>query len=96
MKEKQLNLIRAHTDHHGRGGTIVMYDKEIHIHAKIENFKDAPAHLTMLQHIDGEWELKKSNLEFELKDAYTLKYEIALPANSKKELNLEYYRRHLR
>ena len=96
MKEDRINVKR-----HGK--TIIMYDMDEIRTAKIENFKDKPATLTMIQHIPGEWEMKKKdvNMKYERVDANTLKFEITLPARSDdgpavKELKMHYYRRHIR
>jgi hypothetical protein len=80
-----------------------MYDMEETIVAKIENFKDKPATLTMIQHIAGEWDMrdKDVNMKYEKLDANTLKFEIKLPPRdkdgpAKKELKMRYIRRHIR
>ena len=44
-------------------GRIVLHDLDEVITAKIENFKDSPAVLTMIQHIQGEWEMQKCTLD---------------------------------
>lgn len=84
-------------------GTIIMWDMDETITAKIENFKDKPATLTMIQRIAGEWEMKDSdvNMKYEKIDANTLKFEIKLPARTKdgpakKELKMRYLRKHIR
>jgi hypothetical protein len=76
------------------------------ITAKIENFKDSPAVLTMIQHIPGQWDMEKCtmdgrNMEYERKNAYTLEFEITLPARTEsgpavKELKMHYHRRNVR
>jgi len=74
----------------------VLYDTDELIKATIENFKDRPAVLTMIQHIDGQWDMKECNMKYKRKDAYTLEFEIALPAHGKKELRMHYHRRNVR
>ncbi|MHC4665931.1 MAG: hypothetical protein ACYS9T_08245, partial [Planctomycetota bacterium] len=76
------------------------------ITAKIENFKDSPAVLTMIQHIPGQWDMEKctmdgKKMEYERKDAYTLEFEITLPERSEsgpatKNLEMRYHRRNVR
>ena len=44
-------------------GTIILHDLDEVITAKIENFKDSPAVLTMIQHIQGEWEMQECTLD---------------------------------
>ncbi len=89
---------------------MVMYDTDEEITAKIENFKDSPAVLTMIQHIPGQWDMenctmdgKRLNLDkdYKKKDANTLEFEITLPARTKsgpatKELKMHYHQRNVR
>ena len=87
--------------HKNSRGDVVLYDTNEQITAKIENFKDSPAMLTMIQHIPGQWDMESCNMKYEKKDANTLEFEIELPARSDagpavKELKMTYHRRHLR
>ena len=66
------------------------------ISAQIENFKDQPALLTMIQHLEGQWEMKDCNLKYDRKDAATLEFKIELPAKGKKELTMRYNRLNIR
>jgi len=90
MKDQRINLRKNHN------GKVILYDTDEEIIAKIENFKDSPAVLTVIQHIPGQWDMKKCNMEYERKDAETLKFEIELPAHGKKELKMHYNRRNVR
>jgi len=95
MRNQQIN-IRRNDD-----GRIVLYDTDEIITAKIENFKDKPAVLTLIEHIPGQWDMEQCNLEYKRKDAHTLEFEIQLPARSAegpavKELEMRYHRRNLR
>jgi len=79
----------------------VLYDTNEEIVAKIENFKDGPAVLTMIQHIPGQWDMETCNMEYKKKDASTLEFEINLPARTEdgpavKELKMYYHRRNVR
>ncbi|MCP4710266.1 MAG: hypothetical protein GY869_16705, partial [Planctomycetes bacterium] len=58
----------------------LLWDRDVVIEAKIENFKDKPAVLTMIQSIPGEWEMIECNMEYVKKDANTLTFEVELPA----------------
>jgi len=87
--------------HKNSRGDVVLYDTNEQITAKIENFKDSVAELTMIQHIPGQWDMESCNMKYEKKDANTLEFEIQLPARSQagpavKELKMTYHRRHLR
>ncbi len=80
---------------------VVLYDTDEIITAKIENFKDKPAMLTMIQHIPGQWDMAECNMEYTKKDASTLEFEIELPARTDtgpavKELTMHYHRRNVR
>lgn len=82
-------------------GNVVLYDTDEQIIAKIENFKDSEAVLTMIQHIPGQWDMVSCNMEYKKKDAYTLEFEIKLPARTEggpavKELKMTYRRLNLR
>jgi hypothetical protein len=80
---------------------VVLYDTDEIITAKIENFKDGPAALTMIQHIPGQWDMEKCNMKYKKKDSNTLEFEIKLPARTKagpatRELRMHYHRRNIR
>jgi hypothetical protein len=75
---------------------VVLYDTDEKINAKIENFKDQPAVLTMIQHIPGQWDMVECNMDYTLKDSSTLEFEIRLAPGEKKELNMHYHRRNVR
>jgi hypothetical protein len=98
MRENRINIRRTTHKSHPR---IVLYDIDEEITAKIENFKDQPAVLTMLQHIPGEWKMVDCNLDYQRNDSQTLKFEIKLPARSEKgpaviHLKMNYHRLNLR
>lgn len=90
MQERQIN-IRKNTS-----GSIVLFDTDETIIAKLENFKDTPAVLTMIQHIPGQWEMKECNFKFKNKDAETLEFEIPIPPQGKQELTMHFQRRNVR
>lgn len=90
MEDKQINIRR------NDGDQIVLFDTDEIITAKIENFKDSPAVLTVIEHIPGQWDMKKCNMEYERKDAETIQFEIKLGAHDKKELEMRYNRRNVR
>jgi len=97
MEDKQINK----RYNNNRSPSLVLYDTNEIITAKIENFKDSPAVLTMIQHIPGQWDMMKCNMTYKKKDATTLEFEITLPARTEKgpgtkELTMRYNRRNLR
>jgi hypothetical protein len=95
MADTRINIRR------NKKNQIILYDTDEQITAKIENFKDGPAMLTMIQHIPGQWDMDKCNMKYEKKDANTLEFEIKLPARTEagpavKELKMHYHRRNIR
>ncbi|MBI9018630.1 MAG: hypothetical protein JEZ07_15360 [Phycisphaerae bacterium] len=100
MDTKDINKIfTKESDYRNR--RLVMFDREELITAKIENFKDKTATLTMIQQIPGEWEMLDCNMKYTRKDNNTIEFEVKLPARSadgpaKKELEMKYVIRHIR
>jgi hypothetical protein len=90
MTDKQINIRRNNSN------GIILHDTDELITAKIENFKDKPATLTMIQHIPDEWDMEECNMEYEKKDANTLEFRIELAARGNKTLSMHYHRRNLR
>ena len=90
MKDAQINL-RKNND-----GQITLYDTDEIITAKVENFKDSSAVLTVIEHIPGQWDMEKCNMEFERKGADTIQFEIKLDARAKKDIEMHYHRRNVR
>jgi hypothetical protein len=77
-------------------GRPVLYDTDEVIEARIENFKDAPAALILIEHIPGEWEMKSCTHPYKLKDFQTLEFRIELKPKEKVTLTMHYQRRNLR
>jgi hypothetical protein len=95
MKDERINLQKNNDER------VILYDTDEIITAKIENFKDSEAVLTMIQHIPGQWDMEKCNMKYKRKDAGTLEFEIKLPARTVdgpavKELSMHYHRRNVR
>ncbi|MFC1821856.1 hypothetical protein ACFL9T_04055 [Thermodesulfobacteriota bacterium] len=89
MQERRINVRR------NRKNKIILYDTDELIKATLKNFKDKPANLTMIQYIPGEWEMKECNFSFKRKDAYTLEFDIPIPAKGAKELVMHYQRKNI-
>ena len=95
MRERRINPRR------NKSNRIVLYDTDELITAKIENFKDSAALLTLIQHIPGEWKMVECNMDYERSDAHTLKFKIELPARdgegpASKNLKMHYQRLNIR
>ena len=90
VSEKRVNVRR------NKDNRVALFDLEEKIVAKIKNFKDQPAELTMIQHIPGEWDMEDCNLRYEKKDSETLEFKVSLPAGGQAELTMRYIRRNIR
>jgi hypothetical protein len=95
MRDSQINPRKNNSER------VVLYDTDEIITAKIENFKDGPAALTMLQHIHGQWDMEECNMKYVKKTSETFEFEISLPARTPqgpavKELTMHYHRRNIR
>lgn len=90
MRDKHINVRR------NRKNKVVLYDTDEIITAKLENFKDTPAKLTLIQHIDGQWDMVECSMDYALEDASTLTFEVDLPANGEREFMMHYKRRNIR
>ncbi len=90
MKEKMINIRR---NSHNQ---IILYDTDETIQAEIENFKDKDATLILIEHIPGQWVMKKSSHKFEEEDAHTIKFNISIPAHEKEIVTFNYHRRNIR
>jgi len=96
MKDQRINIKR------NNGNSIILYDTDEEIVAKIENFKDSPAVLTVIEHIPGQWDMEKCVPDdYVKKNANTLEFEIKLPARGKggpavTEIKMQYHRRNIR
>ena len=74
---------------------IVLYDTDEEIRTEVENFKDSPVTVDLIQHIPGEWKMKRSSMDYEKRDANTLVFRVNVPAKGKKELSFNYNRRNV-
>ena len=90
MSKKRVNVRRNNKNQ------VILYDTDELITAKIENFKDKPAMLTMIQHIPGEWKMVECDQKYERKDAGTLEFRLELPPRGKKELNMHFQQLNIR
>ncbi|MBN2591299.1 MAG: hypothetical protein JXA96_15650 [Sedimentisphaerales bacterium] len=110
VTQKQMVLERVDEQRSNNGRTLILYNTNEEVEATLENFKDSEAVLTMVQHIDGEWEMDRCLLDgqrltmgedYKKKDANTLEFEITLPARTetgpaKKVLRMIYHHKNVR
>ncbi len=90
MREQSFNHRR------NNAGRVVLYDMDEVISVKMENFKDSPAVLTLIQHIPGQWEMKECNLPYRREEAGRIEFDVELPARGMRELTMHYQRRNVR
>jgi len=90
MRENRTNVTRNKKEH------IVLFDTDELLSVTIENFKDKDAVLTLVEHIPGQWEMVKCPRKYDLKDAYTLEFEIPVKARDKVEFSMHYQRKNVR
>jgi len=90
MRNVRINIRR------NSNNRIILYDTDEIIRAKMENFKDKPAVLTLVEHIPGQWDMEKSTYKFEKEDANTLKFNVKIPAHGEETLVFRYHRRNVR
>ena len=75
IKYEKINMRRNNKDR------IVLYDDRETMKIEIENFRDAPAFLRILEPMQGEWEINESSHKYHRKDSRQLEYELTIPAN---------------
>lgn len=90
MRDTRINIRK------NNHGNVILYDTEELIKATVENFKDKPAVLTMIQQIPGQWDMEECTHEYEKKDFQTLEFELQLKPKEKQEFMMHYHRRNLR
>ncbi len=65
---------------------VVLWDTDEEYKVEIENFKEAPAELVIVEHVPGYWKMAKSSEAYDKKDAFTVEYHLTLPKESKKTI----------
>lgn len=90
MQERRINVRR------NKKNQVVLYDTDEILQAELENFKDRPARLTVLEEIPGQWEMAECSHPYTRRSASVLAFEITLPARGKETLVMHYHRRNVR
>ncbi|UCF30503.1 MAG: hypothetical protein JSV26_10690 [bacterium] len=75
---------------------VVLYDTEEEIQTAVENFKDQPVKVDVIQHIPGEWDMADTSQPYEKKDSSTIVYSVEVAPKGKKQLTFRYHRRNVR
>lgn len=90
VKDIRINVRR------NNGGGVVLYDTDEIIQVVIENFKELPANLTLIQEIPGEWDMEETSHDYEKEDANILKFNINIKPKTKETVTFHYHRRNVR
>lgn len=90
MKETRINVKKNNS------GNIVLCDTDEIIKVEIENFKDMPAVITLIEEIPGEWDMEESSHPYEKEDANIIKFNINLASKAKETVTFHYHRRNIR
>ncbi|MBI4574669.1 MAG: hypothetical protein HY722_00215 [Planctomycetes bacterium] len=89
-REERINLRR------NRAGGVVLYDTDEAMTVKVENFKDGPAVVEVVEHVEGQWEMESSSHEFRREDHRTLVYTLALAPRETQTIAFRYHRKNVR
>jgi hypothetical protein len=78
IKDERANLRRNNVN------KIVMWDNDESYKVEIENFKNTEAHVKLIEHAPGYWQMTANSHpdQYKKKDAFTFEYELTLPALS--------------
>ncbi len=90
ITEERSNIRRNRNDH------IVLYDSNEEIRIEIDNFKDAPATLKVIEPMQGEWDIKKSSHDFNHINSKEIEFELTVPAKGKSTVAYRYVRKNIR
>jgi len=90
ITEERSNIRRNRNDH------IVLYDSNEEIRIEIENFKDTPADLKIIEPMQGEWEIRKSSHDFKHIHSGEIGFELTVPAKGKSTIMYNYIRQNIR
>lgn len=89
LHERQLNPRPTPT-------SVQLYDTDELLVTEVENFKDRPAVVDVIQHIPGQWEVAEASHPFERKDAGTAVFSVEVPARDTVTVRFRYHRRNVR
>ncbi|GAB4257459.1 MAG: hypothetical protein Kow0092_04380 [Deferrisomatales bacterium] len=75
---------------------VLLYDTDEELVATVENFKDEPVTVDLVEHIPGQWELVAADAPHELRDASTLVLHVEVAPREARKVSLRYHRRNVR
>ena len=90
ITEERSNIRRNRNNH------IVLYDSNEEIRIEVENFKDTPATLKIIEPMQGEWEIRKSSHDFKHTNSREIEFELTVPAKGKTTVTYSYVRQNVR
>lgn len=90
MFEKKIDIRR------NKHNNVVLYDTDELFTVKVENFKNEPIVLTLIEDIPGQWDVEKANFEYEKETANRIKFLVPVPANGSETVSFHYHRRNVR
>jgi hypothetical protein len=90
MKSRQANIRRNHFN------SVILHDVEETLSVKVENFKNEPCELRLIEYIEGEWEMAKAPEKFEKESNEKLVFTIPLAAKEKKDFTINYVKKNIR
>ncbi len=90
IKDTRINL------KHNSSNSVILYDTDETIRAKIENFRNKPVVLTLIEHIPGQWDMSESTHEYVKENANTIRFLVSIPAQGEETVVFNYNRRNLR
>jgi len=79
-----------------RKNRVILYDLEESMRVAIENFKDQPARIRIIEPMRGDWEIRASSHDYERRNAGELRFELSIPAHGRQLLKYQVLRRNLR
>lgn len=88
--EKRINIRRNNRN------KVILYDTDELFTVKVENFKNEPVVITLIEHIPGQWDVEKTNFKYEKETANRVKFLISVRAKGKEQLSFHYHRRNVR
>jgi hypothetical protein len=90
MENRKINI------RNNNANRIVLYDTESYVVAHLVNYKTSPARLSMVQYVQGQWDMVNCNIPFTLENASKLIFDISLAPLEKKDLAFRFNRRNIR
>lgn len=75
---------------------VVLHDTEEEFEAEVENFKDEPVFLEMVEHVPGEWKMNHASVPWEKKDNNAFLMKLELKPKSKLKISFGYSRKNVR